>query len=84
MTRSAPCFRLGVDDPAAITWLRGTRAARGLYQLIPGRTMRSYTTAEGKLLALRYLNGSTVIRIERSGESFSVASSPSRWNDASR
>jgi murein DD-endopeptidase MepM/ murein hydrolase activator NlpD len=68
--------RLGVDDPGAITWLRGTRAARGLYQLIPGRTMRSHTTAEGKLLALRYLNGGTVIRIERSGESFSVTEQP--------
>jgi murein DD-endopeptidase MepM/ murein hydrolase activator NlpD len=68
--------RLGVDDPGAIAWLRATRAARGLYQLIPGRTMRSHTTAEGKLLALRYLNGGTVIRVERGGESFSVTEQP--------
>jgi murein DD-endopeptidase MepM/ murein hydrolase activator NlpD len=64
--------RLGVEDPAAVAWLRATRAARGLYQLIPGRTMRAHTTAEGKLLALRYLNGNNVIRIERNGESFNV------------
>ncbi len=65
--------RLGVDDAAAVKWLRSTRAARGLYQLIPGRTIRSQTTAEGKLIALRYLNGATVIRVERSGESFTAS-----------
>src|SRR5262245_1597932 len=68
--------RLGVEDPAAVAWLRGTRAARGIYQLIPGRAMRSHTTADGKLLVLRYLNGNTVIRIERNGESFDVSEQP--------
>jgi murein DD-endopeptidase MepM/ murein hydrolase activator NlpD len=72
-TLGAVLSRLGVDDPEAVAWLRNARAARGLYQLVPGRTMRSHTTAEGKLLALRYLNAGKVIRIERAGASFSIS-----------
>jgi len=68
--------RLGVDDPEAVAWMRGNRAAKRLYQLVPGRSLRSQTTADGRLIALRYLNGGTVVRVERSGESFAAVEEP--------
>ena len=68
--------RLGVDDPDAIKYLRTERTAKGIYRLVPGRTMRAQTTAEGRLLALRYLNGGTVIRVERGGDAFLVIEQP--------
>ena len=68
--------RLGVDDPAAVRYLRTERTAKGLYRLVPGRTIRAQTTVEGKLIALRYLNGGTVIRVERGGEAFLVIEQP--------
>ena len=49
--------RLQVDDPQAVSYLRGTRSARALYQLVPGRSIRAVTTGEGRLLSLRYPNG---------------------------
>ena len=76
MTPSAPCFPGWVDDPAAITWLRGTRRCTRTLPADSRQNDALHTTVEGKLLALRYLNGSTVIRIERSGESFSVSEQP--------
>jgi murein DD-endopeptidase MepM/ murein hydrolase activator NlpD len=68
--------RLGVEDVDAFRYLRNQRAVKGLYQLIPGKTMRAQTTAEGKLLALRYLNGAKVFRIDRKGESFEPSEQP--------
>jgi murein DD-endopeptidase MepM/ murein hydrolase activator NlpD len=68
--------RLGVDDPDAFRQLRAERGARGIYQLIPGRTMRAQTTADGRLISLRYFNAGTAIQIERRGESFSVSQQP--------
>lgn len=65
--------RLGVDDPDAFRQLRAERSARGIYRLIPGRTMRAQTTADGRLIALRYVNAGTATLIERRGESFSVS-----------
>src|SRR5262249_33868743 len=75
-TLGALLARLGVDDPDALRQLRAERPARAIYQLAPGRTMRAQVTAEGKLLALRYLNGNTVFRIDRRGESFAVSQQP--------
>src|SRR6185295_4091846 len=68
--------RLGVDDPDAVKYLRAERSAKGLYRLVPGRTMRAQTTAEGRLIALRYLNGGTLTSVERSNEAFLVAEKP--------
>jgi len=68
--------RLGVDDPDAFRQLRAERGARGIYQLIPGRTMRAQTTADGRLISLRYFNAGTAIQIERRGDSFSVSQQP--------
>ena len=68
--------RLGVDDADAFRQLRAERSARALYRLVPGRTMRAQTTADGRLVSLRYTNGGKSMVIEREGESFSVSQQP--------
>lgn len=70
--------RLEVDDPDAVRTLRGTRETRALYQLMPGKTIRARITAEGKLLALRYLAGTTVFAVERAGATFTVTQQPAQ------
>ena len=71
--------RLMVDDPQAAQFLRGAREAQALYRhLIPGRTVRAQTTADGKLLALRYQNGARVLSVERDGDTFTAAERPVR------
>ena len=64
--------RLQVDDPDAVRTLRGTREAKALYQLVPGKTIRAKITAEGRLLALRYLAGNSLFAVERAGAAFTV------------
>ncbi|HET9404545.1 MAG TPA: M23 family peptidase, partial [Burkholderiales bacterium] len=68
--------RLGTEDPAAAEFLRNTRSARTLRQLIPGRTVRALATAKGSLLALRYQTGGTVLNVQRQDESFQVTEQP--------
>ncbi|OGA39660.1 MAG: peptidase M23 [Betaproteobacteria bacterium RIFCSPLOWO2_12_FULL_62_13] len=70
--------RLQVDDPDAVQTLRGTRQARALYRLVPGKTIRAEITGEGKLLALHYLAGSDVHSIERTGDTFMVTVQPAQ------
>lgn len=65
--------RLQVDDPVAIRSLRGTREAKALYQLLPGRTIRAKTTADGKLIALRYLNGNNLFSAERGEDGYAIS-----------
>jgi murein DD-endopeptidase MepM/ murein hydrolase activator NlpD len=57
--------RLGIEDPDSVEFLRTMRSARTLYQLIPGKTVRALATAEGRLLALRYQTGGTVLSVQR-------------------
>jgi murein DD-endopeptidase MepM/ murein hydrolase activator NlpD len=64
--------RLGADDPEAAQALRGARSARALSQLVPGRTVRARTSAEGRLLELRYLNGGSVLTVTREDDSLAV------------
>lgn len=59
--------RLQIDEAGAALLLQHTREARSLYRLIPGRTVRAQTTADGRLLALRYLNGTQLLKIDQSG-----------------
>src|SRR5262245_22031792 len=68
--------RLGVDDPDAVKYLRSERAAKGLYRLVPGRTMRAQTTGEGKLVSLRYGASGTMTSVERSQDGFAVTDQP--------
>lgn len=52
--------RLGVDDPAAMGFLRGNDSARNLFrQLSPGKTLTARTGPQGELQSLVFpLNGS--------------------------
>jgi len=70
--------RLQVDDPDAVQTLRGTREAKALYQLVPGKTIRAKITAEGRLLALRYLAGNSLFAVERAGATFTVTQQPAQ------
>lgn len=64
--------RLQIDDASANQVLLRSREARALYRLIPGRTLRAQTTAAGQLLALRYLNGTQLLKIDREGDALLV------------
>ncbi len=75
-TLGALLSRLGAEDPDAATFLRNTRSARTLYQLIPGRTVRALTTAEGRLLALRYQASGKVLNVQRQDGAFRVTEEP--------
>ncbi len=69
--------RLGVDDPAALAFLRTDPAARPLYQLRPGRSLRVETDGDGLLQELRFLTGAgEMLTIARSGERLSASSAP--------
>jgi hypothetical protein len=46
--------------------------------MVPGRTVRAKVTADGQLLALRYLNGGNVLAIDRAGDSLSVSQQPAQ------
>jgi len=63
--------RLQVEDAAAMAYLRSARGVRSLYQLVPGRTVRAVTTADGTLVSLRYLHGDgTELVVRREGGGF--------------
>jgi len=64
--------RLGVEDTPAVNYLRTTRDARSLFQLVPGRAVSAQITADGQLVTLRYLNGGTLLTVTREGESFNA------------
>jgi murein DD-endopeptidase MepM/ murein hydrolase activator NlpD len=68
--------RLQVDDPVAFKSLRSARDARALYQLLPGRTIRAKTTAEGKLISLRYFSGNNLFSAERNASAFTISEQP--------
>lgn len=66
--------RLNVDDAAASDYLRSNKAAESLRRLSTGKDVQAETTADGSLLALRYLNNSgNQVVIEKSGNSFRVS-----------
>ncbi len=65
--------RLGIEDAPAINYLRTTRDARALFQLVPGRAISAETTADGQLVTLRYLNGGTLMTVTRDGDAFSAS-----------
>lgn len=48
--------RLNVNDTEAMTYLLQAKDVRSLYQLVPGRTIRVVTTADGALESLAYVN----------------------------
>jgi murein DD-endopeptidase MepM/ murein hydrolase activator NlpD len=70
--------RLQVEDPEALQSLRENRAARALYQLVPGKTIRAKVDGDGTLLALRYLAGPDVYSVERAGDALEVIRQPAQ------
>jgi murein DD-endopeptidase MepM/ murein hydrolase activator NlpD len=75
-TLAALLARLGAEDAEAVEFLRKERAAKALYQLIPGRTVRAQSTAEGTLMALRYQTGGKVLDVRRQDDGFAVTEQP--------
>jgi len=61
--------RLGIDDAAAMNFLRTDPAARPLYQLRPGKPLRVETNGEGRLLQLRFATAAgDLLGIARDGD----------------
>jgi murein DD-endopeptidase MepM/ murein hydrolase activator NlpD len=78
-TIAALLSRLGAEDPEAAEFLRNTRSARTLYQLVPGRTIRALATADGRLLALRYQTGGRVLNVQRREGGFDLTEEPAEF-----
>jgi len=57
--------RLGVDDAAALTFLRSEAGARSLHALRPGRLLRALTDGQGRLVSLRAVSGGEVLSVAR-------------------
>jgi len=79
--------RLGVDDPAALLFLRTHPSARPLYQLRPGKPLSVETDDEGRLINLRFVTGDGErLSIARDGERLTAvtAAAPAeiRWKMA--
>jgi murein DD-endopeptidase MepM/ murein hydrolase activator NlpD len=70
--------RLQVDDPETLQLLRSHKDAKGLYQLIPGKTMRVTATADGKLVSLHYLNAGNVLSVDRTTNAVMVKQEPAQ------
>lgn len=68
--------RLQVDEASASLLLQHSRQARSLYRLIPGRTVRAHTTGTGQLLALRYLNGTDLLKIDNERDELKIWEGP--------
>ena len=71
-TIAAVLQRLQVTEAGIEQVLRLARDARALYRLTPGRTVRARTAANGQLLALRYLNGTQLLKLDLEGEKLRV------------
>jgi len=56
-TIGALLARAGVEDPAAMSYLRSAPEARPIYQLRPGRAVHVAVDDAGDLVALRFLTG---------------------------
>ena len=65
--------RLQINEDSVALVLQNTRDTRALYRLIPGRTIRAHTTVSGQLLALRYLNGTQLLKIDSDGNALRVS-----------
>jgi murein DD-endopeptidase MepM/ murein hydrolase activator NlpD len=79
--------RLGVDDPAALKFLRTDLYARALYQLRPGKALSVETDDDGQLLTLRFVTGEGQrLSIVRDGERLTASTGPApievRWKMA--
>ncbi len=70
--------RLQIDDPEVLRLLRTSKQARTLNQLIPGKTVRAITGADGKLVSLRYLHGDKLLSLDRNAQGFTTSEEPAQ------
>lgn len=68
--------RLQINDASAALVQQRSHQARALYRLIPGRTVSARSTADGHLLALRYLNGDLLLKLDFDGNALQVWEGP--------
>ncbi len=69
--------RAGVDDSAAMAFLRTDLRARALYQLKPGRFVRVALDEQGRLEALRFVTATgDVLAIQRANDAFFASYQP--------
>lgn len=70
-TIGALLARAGVEDPAAMNYLRSAKEARPIYQLRPGRAVHVAVDDDGDLVALRFLTGANEqLAISRADDGF--------------
>ncbi len=74
-TLAALLFRMGVDDQAALAFIRTDPLARGIYQqMSPGRPIRIQRRANGDLITLRFPRSENkTLVIERVGDRFQAS-----------
>jgi murein DD-endopeptidase MepM/ murein hydrolase activator NlpD len=68
--------RLQIEDSGVTQFLRANGKGKSVYRLIPGKTVRAVTDAEGGLASLRYLNGGTLLTLERAGAGYVIKEEP--------
>jgi len=79
--------RLGVEDPAAMEFLRTNASARALYQLRPGKRLTVETDKDGGLRTLRFVTGDgQQLSVKRLGDRLTAETAPAtteiRWQMA--
>jgi len=74
-TLAALLFRMGVDDQAALEFIRTNPLARGIYQqMSPGKPIRIQRRANGDLITLRFPRSENkTLVIERVGDQFQAS-----------
>ncbi|MDE2258837.1 MAG: M23 family metallopeptidase [Betaproteobacteria bacterium] len=74
-TLAALLFRMGVDDQAALEFIRTNPLARGIYQqMSPGKPIRIQRRANGDLITLHFPRSENkTLVIERIGEQFQAS-----------
>jgi murein DD-endopeptidase MepM/ murein hydrolase activator NlpD len=79
--------RLGIEDAAALEFLRTNPAAKALYRLRPGKALNVETDADGRLLSLHVVTAEgNRLAVSRDGERLVASTGPAptetRWKMA--
>lgn len=77
-TIAALLSRLRVDDPEAILAARSAREAKAVRNLVPGRIVRATTAPDGRLVSMRYLNGSELFMLDRTERGIELKEIPAQ------
>lgn len=76
-TLASVLARLHVSEPAVHSYLRQSKDARPLFQMVTGRGMQALTAESGALISLRYqTGGNKELVVTRDGDSFSTTTKP--------